>query len=210
MVKEYKHFHQLDRVDVVEGVMVFKCVACNINKPSTEFSQHKRSWIGIKSRCKACESKVRGTTEYRKQISNYGKEDRRVNSEWYMWSNAKNRAKKMGLPFNIEPKHVKIPNICPVLGISMAIANGKPNDNSPSLDKIKPALGYVVGNTCVVSYRCNRIKSNATVEELEGIISCLEKYENIKLSKTNKEIIESFTKEDNLNQPTNSRRFTTE
>lgn len=42
--------------------------------------------------------------------------------------------------------------------------------SSPSLDRLRPELGYVRGNICVISNLANRIKSNATsAEELEHV-----------------------------------------
>lgn len=46
----------------------------------------------------------------------------------------------------------------------------------PSLDKIIPKLGYVKGNVWVVSNKANRIKSNATIEELELLVKNLKSY----------------------------------
>ncbi|WP_145960516.1 hypothetical protein [Novosphingobium meiothermophilum] len=43
--------------------------------------------------------------------------------------------------------------------------------NSPSLDRIEPELGYVPGNTIVISNRANRLKSDATIDELRAIAS---------------------------------------
>jgi hypothetical protein len=48
-------------------------------------------------------------------------------------------------------------------------------DNSPSLDRIVPEKGYVAGNIRVISQRANRIKSNATVEELRAVLKDLQK-----------------------------------
>jgi hypothetical protein len=44
-------------------------------------------------------------------------------------------------------------------------------DASPELDRIVPSLGYVKGNVLVVSRRANRIKTDATVEELQQVAS---------------------------------------
>lgn len=43
--------------------------------------------------------------------------------------------------------------------------------NSPSLDRIEPDLGYVAGNAIVISNRANRLKSDATIDELRAIAS---------------------------------------
>ena len=94
--------------------------------------------------------------------------------EYYMWSNAKHRAKVEGVPFTIEPQDVVIPEFCPVLGIKLKIDNEVAEANSPSIDKLVPALGYTKGNVCVISYKANTIKSNATLEELQKVTQWVE------------------------------------
>lgn len=86
-----------------------------------------------------------------------------------MVKTAKERAEKLGLPFNITEEDVIIPERCPVLGIPLEIGNGRPMPNSPSLDRIVPELGYVKGNVIVVSHKANTIKNNATPEEIRKV-----------------------------------------
>jgi hypothetical protein len=43
-------------------------------------------------------------------------------------------------------------------------------DSSPSLDRLVPALGYVIGNIHVISNRANTLKNNASIKELECVI----------------------------------------
>jgi len=86
---------------------------------------------------------------------------------------AKKRAKKAGLPFDIEPKDVVIPEYCPLLGIKIKSGIGVLTPSSPSVDRIKPDGGYVKGNVWVISYRANAIKSNATLNELERLAAAL-------------------------------------
>ncbi|MBB3990312.1 hypothetical protein [Croceicoccus naphthovorans] len=61
----------------------------------------------------------------------------------------------------------------PILGIPIYIAKGGRGgkDHSPSLDRIRPKLGYVPGNVIVISNRANRLKSDATIRELRDIAS---------------------------------------
>ena len=49
----------------------------------------------------------------------------------------KKRAKEGDLPFNIDIEDIEIPEICPVLGISLKVNIGgnRMSDNSPTLDK---------------------------------------------------------------------------
>lgn len=99
-----------------------------------------------------------------------------IYTPWYtMWSGAKNRAAKKNLPFDIEQKDVRdlIVDLefCPVLGVKLKWDNDKLLDNSPTLDKIKPELGYVKGNVAVISNKANRIKTDANLEEI-GKVWC--------------------------------------
>lgn len=86
-----------------------------------------------------------------------------------VWIEAKGRAKKKGLPFTIGVTDVVVPALCPLLGIPLKhhVGDGKgPRDDTPSLDRLVPRLGYVPGNVWVISNRANRIKADATADEL--------------------------------------------
>ena len=106
--------------------------------------------------------------------------------EYSLWNAAKQRAKKQGLPFDLTPQDLKelgIPDVCPVLGIpikkSPGDGTGERNDNSPSLDKFIPSLGYVKGNVHFISWRANRFKSDGTPDEWQKIAEWCQK-EDIK------------------------------
>ena len=88
------------------------------------------------------------------------------NYERVLLSNTKVRAKAKNIPFDLEVTDIIIPEFCPVLGIKLERATGRPTASSPSIDKIVPSLGYVKGNIIVISYRANMIKNNATPEEI--------------------------------------------
>lgn len=89
-----------------------------------------------------------------------------------LYFNAKARAKRDGLPFTITQDDLTIPSHCPILGIPLAAAKGRGGaDHSPSLDRIRPELGYVPSNVIVISNRANRLKSDATIKELRDIAS---------------------------------------
>lgn len=47
-------------------------------------------------------------------------------------------------------------------------------DNSPSLDRIDNSSGYVKGNVHIISMRANRIKSDATLQELKSVVKYLD------------------------------------
>lgn len=87
---------------------------------------------------------------------------------------AKARAAKAGVPFNITPEDITIPYECPVLGIPIIVGSDKASDNSPSLDRVLPRMGYVRGNILVISNRANRIKNDATPTELRAVADFFE------------------------------------
>jgi hypothetical protein len=81
---------------------------------------------------------------------------------------ARKRSIEYSLPFDIEPEDIIIPETCPVLGVKLV--SGGPRDNAPSLDRVIPELGYTRGNIRVISFRANRIKSDARIIDLEAVI----------------------------------------
>lgn len=103
-----------------------------------------------------------------------------IYTPWYiLFQAAKNRATRKGVPFTLEQEDIKVLCIdlttCPVLGIELGWFNTSMLDNSPSLDRIIPSLGYVKGNIAVISQKANRIKNDATAEELGKVYSWLNK-----------------------------------
>ena len=86
-----------------------------------------------------------------------------------LWSQAMNRAKRTGVDFTISPGDVDVPETCPVLGVRLRINRGKRQDDSPSLDRLDNAFGYIPGNVRVISWRANRLKSDATPAELSAL-----------------------------------------
>ena len=69
-----------------------------------------------------------------------------------------------------------LPARCPVLGIPIYKGeNGRMTDNSPSLDRIVPELGYIPSNVVVISYKANAIKRNATPQEIRRVADFYER-----------------------------------
>ena len=115
--------------------------------------------------------------EEKKEYSRKNKERlNRQTREWHQRNperslvvSAKSRANKQNVPFNLTPEDIVVPKVCPVLGIPLFRQKGKRTDNTPSLDRIIPERGYVKENVRIISWRANRLKCDATFEELEKI-----------------------------------------
>ncbi len=86
-------------------------------------------------------------------------------------NSARHRARVFQVPFDLTKDDISIPEMCPILGIKLEVGTRLRRDNSPSLDRLKPELGYVRGNVRVISYRANRIKSDGTREEHEQVVA---------------------------------------
>lgn len=96
----------------------------------------------------------------------------------YLIRKTKSRAKQRNIPFDLTEEYLNSikPTHCPVFGYELnytQVATGKRAAqvpvNSASLDRIIPSLGYVRGNTIIVSFEANRLKNNATVEQLQKL-----------------------------------------
>jgi hypothetical protein len=96
----------------------------------------------------------------------YTKHGMRHTQEYTMWHHCKRRAKRKDIPFDISVVDVVIPDICPLLDIPIMRDLGYVDDNTPSIDRIRGHLGYVKGNIWVISHKANRIKQDASLEEL--------------------------------------------
>lgn len=84
---------------------------------------------------------------------------------------ARTRARLNSLPISISIEDIEIPTTCPVLGILLERGVGRVKDSSPSIDRKSPELGYIPGNIRVISWRANKLRSDATIVELEKVLA---------------------------------------
>lgn len=125
-----------------------------------------------------CGNAFRRKKHYQKHLEEF-----RIKRAWLranrlergIFQRIRSRAKAKDIPFNITVDDIKIPEFCPVLGIKLNCNHGHSGyfDDSPSIDRIIPELGYTKGNIRVISNRANLLKSNATIEELQKVINDL-------------------------------------
>lgn len=171
------------------------CSKCKQELPLDAFNKGN-SLYSRRSFCRECEKKIqnaperrkrrrelelirRQNPEYVKKINERDKLRMHSNSNSIKLSllrSAKQRAKTKGLEFNIDISDIELPKVCPLLGIPLSSSYrevGKTIDNSYSIDRINPNKGYVKGNVWVISYKANRIKNDASLEELELIVKNL-------------------------------------
>lgn len=133
------------------------CRRCGEAKPLEAFPIARRNRDGRYTYCRSC------AVSY--QQAHYAS-----NHANYLYRGAKTRAKGRGLEFDIEVSDIVIPRFCPVFPhIELRTYEGsrgwQHHPNSPTIDRIDSAKGYVKGNVRVISWRANTLKSNATPEE---------------------------------------------
>jgi hypothetical protein len=117
------------------------------------------------------EREYRNRPERKARIRELAYRWHRANLPTRMWRTARERAIETGVPFDITPGDIVVPDICPALGIPLRVSDGHCTDNSPTLDRVIPEFGYIPGNICVISMRANRLKNSASIQELESILA---------------------------------------
>ena len=116
------------------------------------------------------------TIEYRRKY--FGTKKGQISR---MVSDAKFRAKRKGLPFDITTEYIEsiATDKCPIFHTDFVWgASGKGvginrGPHGPSLDRVIPSLGYVEGNVVFISMIANRIKNDATEKELYAVADWL-------------------------------------
>ena len=128
------------------------CTKCGIEKEYTEEFFSKREHGKLRADCRTCYNKY-----YRDNNHRYLKAS--------MVYDAKERAKKKNMDFNLVKKDIHFPEVCPVFNIKLE--HGRKNwKSSPTIDRIDNNKGYVLDNCIVVSCIANTIKNSATPKQI--------------------------------------------
>lgn len=112
-----------------------------------------------------------GRDAYNARYRDYMREYRRNRPEKYLLLSAKERAKKFNRAFDLTEDDIHIPETCPIFGTPLIKTGRNGQESSPSIDRIDNNLGYVKGNIVIVSTKANRIKSDATLDELIKLVN---------------------------------------
>ena len=91
--------------------------------------------------------------------------------------NARDRARMHGVEFCLTVEDVgPAPTHCPALGLKLVYpGQGKGRKaQSASLDRVDNTKGYVPGNVAIISWRANKLKGDATLEELQALVRFME------------------------------------
>ena len=153
-----------------------QCKECGQLLPIDAFQFVNRAGGYYKAVCKKCiAAKRNASLENTLGIKLHDKQRERHR----MHINAcRHRAKQNGLDFNLDEDDFVIPALCPILGLPLRQTWGGAGneDATPSIDRVNNALGYVKGNTMVISKKANRLKSDMTPQELESFCANVLRY----------------------------------
>lgn len=141
------------------------CKKCNTEKDFTEFDKNSRTSSGYSAHCKSCKKE------------NYLNRKNKDPLHIYLIAK-KSECKQKGFDFDLDIEFLKSiwTDVCPIFGTPMKLGTGVRGDGYNShLDRIDPELGYVKSNVAWISGRANRIKYNATAEDLRAIANWMER-----------------------------------
>lgn len=134
------------------------CSICNEEKSFDNFHKNKQNSHGYDNRCKPC----------RKNIA-----AKRYKDNWFHQTAIlkKSYCTKHSVPFDLDAEYLAAiyTDKCPVFNLPF-VPNDKTDSLSPALDRVDPKKGYVRGNVQYISSRANRIKYDASIEEMQLII----------------------------------------
>lgn len=90
--------------------------------------------------------------------------------------NSRRRASERNIPWALTREAIEslLTDSCPALGIGLKYEPGPLADNSPTLDRRDPSRGYLPDNIVVLSSLANRIKTNATAEQVRAVLVYME------------------------------------
>jgi hypothetical protein len=136
----------------------------------------------FKAKVREREAKRNGDPVWQERRREYARRTRERRRIYYLVRSAIQRSKKNGLAcdeaYLREVIAVQRPSECPCCSVKLdyrmkrdETGRGEigPKDNAPSLDRIDCLEGYVAGNVVIICWRCNAIKRDATLNELERI-----------------------------------------
>lgn len=152
----------------VESSFNKNCADCGKSLPLKCFHKNAQQTSGYSCYCKGC------TKERNKQKYSKSSEDHTWKLKQTLKA-SKERATRKNLEHTLTLEQLidlyPVDNKCPIFGIELQW--GFPKDSSPSLDRIDSSKGYTYENCQIVSNKANRLKSDATPQELELLVKYL-------------------------------------
>lgn len=168
------------------------CRLCKRSLPLTEFWADKSKANGKRSVCKKCDAarakawqhnNAEHMRAYRREwqqsnperTSAARKRSREKRRAVWLVKTVRGRAKEKGVPFDLDAHVEEIQalidaGVCQMTGLPFSLA-GERDWDSPSLDRIVPAAGYVWGNVRVICHGMNCAMGSWGEEKLREFVT---------------------------------------
>ena len=166
-----------------------QCSFCKEHKPLFEFTKNKAAKDGLQHKCRSCDSEYqqKRRSKNKDQMLEYARTyqaNRRKDFDYrlkMLLNASKQRAatKKREHSLTLEDIKELYPadGKCPVFGFDLEFNSGGFRETSPSIDRIDSSKGYTRDNVQIISWKANRLKAYATVEDLEILVAFLKQGE---------------------------------
>ena len=177
------------------------CCDCKEAKDTSEFyiqNNKTRGTSSLSSYCKVCDrsrakeaklkyakkyqadkkERLKVDPEYREHIRKQKRENSRKNIQATMLAQARNRANRKGIEFDIDVSDIIIPDICPLLKVPFILGTKEDYLYTPSLDRLDSTKGYVKGNVRVITMLANSMKNVANNDQLLTFAQNINEYLN--------------------------------
>ena len=169
-------YYKKQKLEKLKNITIKTCLHCQ-----KKFSHGRSDRLYCSVRCGNRSRCAKWEAQNPDKVKEHRKNTRVRSWVRYAISRIKSKAKKQGIPFNIEICDIEQPVYCSVLGIKLnyhSEGTGYKPDTA-SIDRIDPKKGYTKGNVRVISARANLLKSDASIEELEAVLLDLKTLQNL-------------------------------
>ena len=161
------------------------CGHCKVDKPLTDYTKNNAAGDGLQSKCRFCDIAYQAKRrienpqkrrDYEKQYLNNKRQD--FDFRLNMLLNAsKQRARNKNREHTITVEDIKAiyptDGCCPIFGMKLEFNTAGFRENSPSIDRIDSTKGYTPDNIQIISWKANRIKGYASIQEIEMLLAYL-------------------------------------
>lgn len=142
------------------------CVRCKEYLPLDRFQRKTRAPDGRTNVCKKCRSEELKRA-YRKNLFTF------------LTRLKRSYCNSRGIPFNLDKGYLQQcwTGVCPICNKVLTV-DSKASDTQYCIDRFVPSKGYTKGNVTFLCSRCNRIKYDATIDELQKIVNWMRSVES--------------------------------
>ena len=167
-----------------------ECAVCKEFLPFSAFTKNSgNKKDGLQYHCKSCDNKrqAKRRIEKREELQEYSKEYRQRNKDnldfrlQCLLNSSRARAREKEREHTITKQDLldiyPQDNKCPIFGFNLEWNGNGFRETSPSIDRIDSSRGYTKDNIQIISWKANRIKGYATVEDLEIVLAYLKQGE---------------------------------